>query len=156
MQRGRKLAASTRFPFIAIASGICAISPAAQADITFVRSIDITQVGPNSYEVTCYSQYLGIDSKHEFYIGLYAGAYNIGPTYPYGADIGPTNKRVKMSEPGVWEFVAVLRKNTLTATVTLYLNETPPPSSSSYCQGGGLDRTANVGLPQFLMYDYFR
>jgi hypothetical protein len=101
-------------------------------------------------------QYFGVDSTHDFYVSVYGASYNIEATYPYGADIGPTNRRVKMSEPGVWDFVAVLRKGTLTATRTIYLSETPPPSVSSYCQGGALDKTTSTQLPAFLMYDYFR
>ncbi len=141
-----------------LAAGLLAFALAAQAEvaeITYIRSLETVKTGPSTYEVTCYTQAIGIDETHNFQVSLallYAGNYY----YPYSVDVGPTNRRVRLSEPGVWDFKVVLRKGTLTATRVLYLSEAPAIGSAVTCTTATYDLTTSTYIFWNDMRDGYR
>jgi len=126
------------------------------AEVTVTRSLDMDEVDSGVYEMRCLVEYSGIDATRDWIVNLriidVAANY---VTVPLGGQVGPTNKRLKLSESGVWRFSAVLTNNSLRVERIYYFSYQPTVGSQFVCEGWVVDATTGEQLQGILMSDSF-
>lgn len=129
-------------------------SAALAADVTFIRSMETSQIEPFSYVLTCTLEYTGVDPNHTYDpANLFASVPGIGTT---GGEVGPHDRTFTIDEPGVTRFEAALRGHRLSMERIVYFEGAVPAGTSLTCQGGARDLTTSEIFPASLMTDVFR
>jgi hypothetical protein len=138
-----------------LSCGLLFATTVSAGDVLLTRSMEMMELGPASYLLTCNLEYTGVDPTHTYDVNLGASGFGLNP-YPYGGQMSPGQRRIVIDDPGVTRFTATLRRNVLRVERILYITGEVPATTTFYCQGGVADLTTGGGLGSVLMSDIFR
>ena len=126
-----------------------------QAEVGVYRSMEMNQIDYASYELTCVAEYSGIDPALDYEINLFIGGDGV-TTRPTGTQVGPSQRKVSLENPGVWSFQVQMKGRTITARRILYINYQASISASFFCEGRANSLSPFEILPSFVMSDSSR